>query len=75
MDTTIEIVLFEIVQEQQRMICNLCRNDLILIELGRAAGVSPEVLASAAQTILQTAHSADALNDKVHALSPEVPRG
>jgi hypothetical protein len=71
---TVEIVLFEIIQEQQRMICNLGRNDLVFIELSRASGVSPEVLAAAAQTILSTLHSVDALSDRIHALAVEARR-
>ncbi len=40
--------------EQQRMICELGRNDLLLIESIREPGVSSEALATAPQTVRST---------------------
>lgn len=54
--------------EQQRMICDLGRNDLLLIESIRAPGVSSEALAAAAQTVRSTLCSVDALSDKLRAV-------
>ncbi|MGA9688884.1 MAG: hypothetical protein WBQ81_19150, partial [Candidatus Sulfotelmatobacter sp.] len=54
--------------EQQRMICELGRNDLLLIESIRAPGVSSEALAAAAQTVRSTLCSVDALSDKLRAV-------
>ena len=62
-----EMVL-QLVSEQQRMICELGRNDLLLIESVRALGLSSEALAAAAKTVRSTLHSVDALTDKIHAL-------
>jgi len=60
-------MLLQFVAEQQRMICDLCRNDLLLIGCLQSS-VSPEVIAVAAATIRATAYSVDALADKIRAL-------
>ncbi len=54
--------------EQQRMICELGRNDLLLIESIRAPGVSSEALAAAAQTVRSTLCSVDVLSDRLRAV-------
>jgi hypothetical protein len=61
--------LADSILEQQRIICELGRNDLLLIESIRAPGVSSEALAAAAQTVRSTLCSVDALGDKLHALA------
>jgi hypothetical protein len=66
--------LFCTVQEIEGMICELARNDLLLIESIRDAAVSPEVLAVAAATVRATLYSLDALADKTRALASLVPR-
>jgi hypothetical protein len=64
--------LLDSVLDQQRMICALGRNDLILIESVRAEGVSPAALSAAAQTVLSTLHSVDALADRLRGLELRV---
>jgi hypothetical protein len=59
-----EIVL-QFLIDQQRMICELCRNDLLLIESIRSGPATPEVLAVAAATVRATLYSVDALGDKI----------
>ena len=66
---TNEIVLHFLMQ-QQRMICELCRNDLLLIE-SILSGESPEGLAVAAATVRATLYSVDALGDKIQQLDAQ----
>ena len=62
--------LFETILEQQRMICELGRNDLLLIESIRMP-VSPEGLSAAAATVRSTLYSVDALADRIHQLDAQ----
>jgi len=59
-----EIVL-QFLTEQQRMICALCRNDLLLIESILSGPDVQEGLVAAAATVRATLHSVDALGDKI----------
>ena len=61
---TSEIVL-QFLAEQQRMICALCRNDLLLIESILSGPDVQEGLVSAAATVRATLYSVDALGDKI----------
>jgi hypothetical protein len=65
-----QCMLLQVVEtmlEQQRMISELGRNDLLLIESIRGP-VSPEVLGVAAETVRATLHSVDALSDRLRQL-------
>ncbi len=59
-----EIVL-QLLGEQQRMICVLCRNDLLLIESILSGPDVAEGLVVAAATVRATLHSVDALGDRI----------
>ena len=61
---TSEIVL-QFLAEQQRMICALCRNDLLLIESILSGPDVQERLISSAATVRATLYSVDALGDKI----------
>jgi hypothetical protein len=65
--------IFDLMLEQQNHLCELGRNDLLLIESCRTE-VSQEVLAVAAATVRATLYSADALSDKLRQLSEQVHR-
>jgi len=69
----IVLQLFETVLEQQRNLCDLARNDLLLIELAHGAA-SPEALAAAASTVRSTLYSVDALSDKIRRLDEQARR-
>jgi hypothetical protein len=60
--------LFEIVQDEFSILCDLERNDLLLIESAQS-GVSQEALAAAASTVRSTLLRADALADRIGALA------
>jgi hypothetical protein len=60
-------MLLQFVVEQQRMICELCRNDLLLIGCLQSSA-SPEVVAVAAATVRSTLYSVDVLADKIRSL-------
>ena len=66
-----EIVLLHFLMQQQRMICELCRNDLLLIESILSGPSAPEGLAVAAATIRATLYSVDALGDKIQQLDAQ----
>lgn len=66
-DNEILLQLFEIVQVQFGIVCDLERNDLLLIESART-GVSQEALAAAAVTVRSTLYTADALGDRIREL-------
>jgi hypothetical protein len=74
METDNQIVrqLFETVQELQRMMSGLCRNDLLLIESFHGEGVSPEAIAVAAATVRATLYSLDALADRTRLFAEQV---
>lgn len=57
-------ILLHFLMQQQRMICELCRNDLLLIE-SILSGQSPEGLAAAAEVVRATLYSVDELGDKI----------
>jgi len=63
--------LLDAMLEQQGQLCELGRNDLLLIESCRREA-SPEVLAVAAATVRSTLYSVDALSDKLRLLSAQV---
>jgi hypothetical protein len=63
--------LFEIVQVEFSILCDLERNDLLLIESAQT-GVSQEALAAAAATVRSTLYTADALDDRIHELAARV---
>jgi hypothetical protein len=63
--------LFEIVQVEFSILCDLERNDLLLIESAQT-GVSQEALAAAAATVRSTLCTADALGDRIHELGLRV---
>ncbi len=62
--------LLETMVEQQHIICELSRNDLLLIESIHGP-VSPEVLAVAAETVRSTLHSVDTLTDRLRQLDAQ----
>jgi hypothetical protein len=62
-----EIVL-HILRQQQRMIRELCRNDLLLIESILSGQDDQEGLAAAAAIVRATLYSLDALGDKILSL-------
>jgi hypothetical protein len=61
-------ILLQFVMEQQRMISELCRNDLLLIESVLSGPLSPEGLGVAAATVRSTLYSVDALGDRIQQL-------
>jgi len=63
-----EEILLHFLMQQQRMICELCCNDLLLIESILSGPTAPEGLAVAAATIRATLYSVDALGDKIQQL-------
>jgi hypothetical protein len=63
--------LLDAMLEQQSQLCELGRNDLLLIEACRTE-VSPEVFSVAAATVRSTLYSVDALSDKLRLLSSQV---
>jgi hypothetical protein len=63
--------LFEIVQVEFSILCDLERNDLLLIESAQT-GVSQEALAAAAATVRSTLYTADALGDRIRELGLRV---
>jgi len=65
--------LFEIAQAQFAILCDLERNDLLLIESAQT-GVSQESLAAAAATVRSTLYTADALADRIRELALKVRR-
>jgi hypothetical protein len=69
---TSEIVLqlLETILEQQRMICDLARNDLLLIE-SRLSEPSSEQLVVAAGVVRSTLYSVDALADRIRLLDSQ----
>jgi hypothetical protein len=62
--------VLETIVEQQHIICELSRNDLMLIESIHGP-VSPETLVVAAETVRSTLHSVDALTDKLRQLDAQ----
>ena len=66
-------MLLQFVVEQQRMICELCRNDLLLIGCLQSSA-SQEVVAVAAATIRSTLYSVDGLTDRIRALDLQTHR-
>ena len=56
------------------MICELGRNDLLLIESIRDPAVSPEHIAIAAATVRSTLYSVDALGDRLRQLEVQAHR-
>lgn len=72
-DNEILLQLFEIVQTQFAIVCDLERNDLLLIESAQQ-GVSQEALAAAAVTVRSTLYTADALGDRIRELGLRVRR-
>jgi len=59
-------ILLQFLVEQQRMICELCRNDLLLIEsILSGPEVSAGALAVAASKVRATLYSVDALGDQI----------
>jgi len=58
-------MLLQFMQEQQRMICALCNNDLLLIESFLSGQDVKEALACAAARVRATLYSVDALGDKI----------
>ncbi len=70
-DNEILLHLFEIVQVQFGIVCDLERNDLLLIESAQT-GVSQEALAAVAATVRSTLYTADALGDRIRELELRV---
>jgi len=69
--TTMLQQLLDAILEQQNQLCELGRNDLLLIECARSP-VSQEALGAAAATVRSTLYSVDALADKLRLLSAQV---
>ena len=59
--------------EQDRMMRDLARNDLLLIEATQL-GASPKELAAAAVVVRSTLYSVDALGDRVRQLAAKLQR-
>ena len=70
-DNEILLHLFEIVQVQFGIVCDLERNGLLLIESAQT-GVSQEALAAVAATVRSTLYTADALGDRIRELELRV---
>jgi hypothetical protein len=66
----IVLQLVETILEQQRMICELGRNDLLLIESCRNP-VSQAGFSAAAATVRSTLYSVDALADRIRRLDEQ----
>jgi hypothetical protein len=73
MDNQMVLQIFEMFLEQDRMMRDLARNDLLLIEATQL-GASPKELAVAAATVRSTLYSVDALGDRIRQLAAQVPR-
>lgn len=58
-------ILFQFLCEQQKMIVELCRNDLLLIELILSGPDVEAGLAAAAATVRATLYSVDSLGDTI----------
>ena len=63
--------MFETLQVQFKILCDLERNDLLLIEAAQT-GVSQEALAAAAATVRSSLYTADALGDRIHEFAVKV---
>ena len=63
--------LFEMLQVQFNILCDLERNDLLLIEAAQT-GVSQEALAAAAATVRSSLYTADALGDRIREFAQKV---
>ena len=61
-------ILLQFMMQQQRMICELCRNDLLLIEAILSGRTALKGLVAAAATVRATLYSVDALDDKIQQL-------
>ncbi len=61
-------ILLHFLIEQQQMIFELCRNDLLLIESILSGPAAREGLAVAAATVRATLYSVDALGDRIQQL-------
>jgi len=70
MDKQIVLQIFEMFLEQDRMMRDLARNDLLLIEATQL-GASPVELAVAAATVRSTLYSVDALGDRIRRLAEQ----
>jgi len=70
-----EIVLQlpELLLEQQRILCELARNDLLLIESARGSASSESLLVAAA-TVRATLYSVDGLADRLRAIAARLQR-
>jgi len=71
MDNQMVLQIFEMFLEQDHMMRDLARNDLLLIEATQL-GASPKELAAAAQVVRSTLYSVDALGDKIRRLAEQV---
>jgi hypothetical protein len=67
-----EEILLQFLMQQQRMICELCRNDLLLIESILSGPEVLEGLAVAAARVRATLYSVDSLGDKIQRLGQQV---
>ena len=63
--------LLDAMLEQQRQLCELSRNDLMVIESLRSE-ISPEAVHAAASAVRSTLYSVDELSDKLRVLSSQV---
>jgi hypothetical protein len=70
MDNQIVHQIFELFLEQDRMMRDLARNDLLLIEATQLEA-SPRELAVAAATVRSTLYSVDALGDRIRQLAEQ----
>jgi hypothetical protein len=68
-------MVLQFLAEQQRMICALCRNDLLLIESILSGPDVQEGLVSAAATVRATLYSVDALGDKILEIVAQAQNG
>jgi hypothetical protein len=66
--------LFEIVQGEYSILCDLERNNLLLIESSRP-GVSPEARAAALASVRASLLDASGLGDKIAEFALKVHRG
>ena len=60
----------DLMLEQQRILCELARNDLLIIESSHSE-VSQEVLSVAAATVRSTLYSVDALTDRLRSIAEQ----
>jgi hypothetical protein len=70
--TRMVLQLGDMMLEQQNQICELGRNDLLLIECVRS-GASQEAIVAAAATVRSTLYSVDALSDKLRQFVGTLP--